>query len=192
MTIEDIIAACQDEDARFRRALKLVLDMECEFLADGKTIRVEKVPGDSGGITFAGIDAESHPRFPFDKPTTYHVWKTYFDCYWQPLYCSQLPSPVGEVLFSQGVNQGTKIVTRMLQLALNDYGANVIVDSSIGNYTIQACWTPGVKPEDLSRAFLSKSKKRYAAIVAGNPSQEKFLHGWNNRVFQIQQEYQLD
>lgn len=192
MTISDIIAATQECNARFRRALKCVLDMECEYLADGVTIRTENVLDDSGGTTFAGIDASTHPAFPFSNPTAYHVWKTYFDCYWEPLYCSQLPSPVGEVLFIQGVNQGQRIVARMLQFSCNDYGAHLTVDSSIGQQTIRACWTPGVNSQDLAKSFLSKSKQRYEAIVAGNPTKQKFLNGWNNRVFQIRQEFQLD
>lgn len=181
MTISDIIASCANQTGSFRKALRIVLLEECEFQHDGETIRLEKVPGDSGGLTFAGIDHSSHPEFPFDHSQPYHVWQTYLESYYRPLRCSEMPSAIGVLLFCQGVNQGVGTAARLLQFALNDYGCHLTVDGKIGEQTLKALWA---QPDTtaVGMAFLAKSRKHYADIVEKNPSQQRFLMGWNIRI----------
>jgi lysozyme family protein len=183
MTKADIIASAlaANQNAAFRKALSFLIDWECEYRADGVTIRNEKVPGDAGGLTFAGIDQRSHPDFPYDNPKPSDVWLAYKDDYWTPLRCAEMPSPVALVIFVQGSNQGIGAAARMLQDALNDYGSRLTVDGIIGQNTLQASWK--VPDSDgLAMAFLAKSRQRYLKRVAERPDQEKFLNGWLNRV----------
>jgi len=187
MTITDIMASAASQTGSFRKALKMVLMEECEFQHDGETIRTEKVPFDTGGITFAGIDRASHPDFPFDHPQPYHVWQTYLDNYYRPLRCSEMPSAIGILVFCQGVNQGVGTAGRLLQFALNDYGCHLTVDGKIGEQTLKAIWS---QPDTtaIGMAFLAKSRKHYADIVEKNPSQQRFLMGWNSRIDGLKRE----
>jgi lysozyme family protein len=187
MKIEEIIVAAADKSARFRKALAFTLRAECEFDSDGE-IRCENVPGDSGGLTFAGIDHASHPNFPFDDPNPSDVCQVYWNSYWEACACDQLPTPVGEVVFVQAVNQGVGAAKRMLQFALNDYGAHLVVDGMFGPKTIDAAQhVPNAS--ELAQAFLQKSRRRYQAIVAAVPGDAKFLNGWMNRLDGIQQTF---
>lgn len=189
MQKSDILASAlaANQNAAFRKALAFVLDAECEYLHDGVTIRNENVPGDAGGLTFAGIDQSSHPDFPYANPKPSDVWLTYKDDYWTPLRCAELPSPVAFVVFAQGINQGKGAAAIMLQEALNDYGSRLPVDASIGQNTLQAAWKV---PDStgLAMAFLGKSRQRYLKRVAERPDQEKFLHGWLARISALQRE----
>ena len=187
MTIADIIASAAGQSSEFRKGLATVLATECEFTHDGVTIRNENVAGDSGGLTFAGIDHASHPDFPFSDPQPFHVWQAYLDSYWRPLRCSEMPAPVALCLFVQGVNQGVGAASRMLQMALNDYGSHLTIDGQIGTRSLQAAWK--VPDSDgLALAFLAKSRRRYLERVAERPDQEKFLNGWLARIEGLKKE----
>jgi lysozyme family protein len=87
----------------------------------------------------------------------------------------------------QGVNQGTRTAIRMLQHSINDYGAGLTVDGIIGEKTRRSAMA---SPDStgLAMAFLQKSRRRYEAIIAGNPSLEKFRNGWMNRLEAIKKE----
>lgn len=186
MTITDIISSAAAQSARFRNALKLLLDLECEFENDGQTIRSENVEGDSGGLTFCGIDHASHPDFPFQSPTCLDVWQTYKKEYWDILTCDSLPRPVGEMLFIQAVNLGSGRCVRLLQEALNDYGSHLTIDGRMGDNTRKAAWAVPTSSE-LGIAFLAKTLRKYRELGVGHNAQ--FLNGWTNRVAKIRAAY---
>jgi lysozyme family protein len=98
-----------------------------------------------------------------------------------------LPSPVQEVAFVQGVNQGTRTAIRMLQNAINDYGFSIAVDGILGEKSRRAAMAV---PDStgLAMAFLQKSRRRYEAIIAGNPRLERFRRGWMNRLEAIKRD----
>jgi len=179
------IAACP---ARFRQALSILLPLECEFESDGETIETENVPGDSGGRTFAGIDQSSNPTFPYENPTPSAVVATY-KREWNHLRACELPHPVGVALFVQGTNQGARPCQIMIQSAINDFGGKVAVDGRIGPATVRAAWN--INGEDLTRAFLAKSRARYKAIILRRPALKKFEEGWLNRVAAIEKALSL-
>ncbi len=66
------------------------------------------------------------------------------------------------------------------QQALNELGYNLAVDGKIGNRTIEAI--NSVNSEKFLEKYHSLQRKFYHSIVAGKPSQRKFLKGWLNRV----------
>jgi len=182
MKIQDIlvsanISACP---ARFREALAILLPLECAFEHDGETIRMEEVPGDSGGRTFAGLDEATWGPlgFPYDAPSPSAVVKCY-ECEWNRLRCCELTSTVGIALFIQATNQGDERCEMMLQHAINDYGGKVTVDGVIGPDTIRAAWK--INSEDLARAFLAKSQARYKQILLTGRDL-RFGDGWMNRI----------
>ena len=188
MKRSDILNAAEDAGlpSRFRKSLGLVLRWECVYLPDGETIRWENDPDDPGGATFAGLTVK-HDRIapPPAEPTARAIAAHYYECDWLPF--AGLPSPVQEVCFVQGVNQGTRTAVRMLQNAINDYGANIIVDGILGEKTRRSAMA---SPDStgLAMAFLQKSRRRYEAIMVGNPRLEKFRNGWMNRLEAIKRE----
>ena len=188
MTIADIISSAAAEPAVFRKGLASILRNECEYESDGVTIRCEEVPGDSGGLTFAGIDHSSHPDFDFTHPTPLSVWQTYREHYFQPLRCAEFPTPLSVISFVQSVNQGVKEVAKLIQWALNDYGSRLVIDGKVGDQTLKAAW---VCPDSfgLAAAFLAKSKRHYAEIVSRIPRDAIFLKGWNNRIENLRSEF---
>lgn len=186
MTITDIIVSSAEQSSRFRKALRILLDLECEFEPDGIRIRSENVQGDSGGLTFCGIDHASFPAFPFESPTPFDVWQTYKREYWDLLSCDTLPTPVGEMLFLQSVNLGIGRSVRLLQEALNDYGSHLTIDGRLGDNTKKAAWACPTS-QDLGNAFLAKTLRQYKEIAVGEKA--KFLTGWTNRVEQIRKAY---
>ena len=80
----------------------------------------------------------------------------------------------------------------MLQQAINDYtlpSNQIKVDGFVGPNTIKASWK--INPEDLTRAFLAKSRARYKDIVSRIPSDQKFFDGWINRISAIENSFGL-
>jgi lysozyme family protein len=188
MKRSDILAAAAGAGlpARFRKSLGLLLRWECVYEPDGETIRWENDPADPGGATFAGLTV-LHDKIapPPAEPTARAVAAHYYESDWMPF--AGLPSPVQEVCFVQGVNQGTRTAIRMLQNAINDYGANLAVDGILGEKSRRAAMAV---PDStgLAMAFLQKSRRRYEAIIAGNPRLERFRNGWMNRLEAIKKE----
>jgi len=192
MTIHDILAdGTRPRLPRFLQALAILLPLECAFERDGVTIRMECVPGDSGGRTFAGIDESSHPGFPFDHPTPCAVLDTY-ETEFDLLRSGELPRPVGEALFLQSTNQGDERCEKMLQQAINLFNTpsgQIVADGIIGANTVRAAWR--INANDLTRAFLAASRSRYRDICANCPGDQKFASGWMNRITAIEQAYAL-
>ncbi len=180
MKPSDIISAAEPFGVRFQRWLEFVLRWECEFNSAGN-IRTENVHGDGGGLTFAGIDQRSHPKFNYSNPKAYEVAKIYHDQYWAPARADALSFPVGEVVANFAVNMGLRPAVKMLQTAINilpDRGSTV-VDGVIGAQTIHAALEED--GEKLADLIEDEADERYRNIVAARPSQRKFLQGWLNR-----------
>ena len=188
MKRQDILEAAEKAGLphRFRKSFGLVLRWECVYEADGETIRWENDPDDPGGATFAGLTVK-HDGIepPPAEPTPEKIVTHYYEHDWMPF--AGLPSPVQEVCFVQGVNQGTRTAARMLQFAINDYGARLTVDGQLGPNTRRAAMAV---PDStgLAMAFLAKSRRRYETIIQANPTLEKFRQGWMNRIDAIKRE----
>lgn len=119
----------------------------------------------------------------------------YHHCFWKRLNADNLPRPIGEMMFDQGVNAGLGSARRLLQLAINrclvrataaSKPAQLNVDGAIGTATIDAMnwvlrWGALGMPA-LVDAFRTEVRLRYRAIADRNPSQKKFLKGWLARA----------
>jgi lysozyme family protein len=100
--------------------------------------------------------------------------------YWDVNKCDELPAGVDYVVFDFGVNAGIKRAAKFLQQALG-----VEADGSIGEGTVEACMNSDV--QSLIKAFSEVKDNFYRGLVEKNPHQEKFLHGWLNRVASVEQ-----
>lgn len=117
----------------------------------------------------------------------------YHHCFWKRMDCDNLPRPVGEMMFDQGVNAGIGSARRLLQLAINrclvraaSAPPQLKVDGAIGKQTLDAMnwvlrWGALGMPA-LTDAFRVEVRLRYRAIADRDPSQKKFLKGWLARA----------
>lgn len=123
----------------------------------------------------------------------------YHRCFWTPLGCETWPAPIGEMLFDQGVNGGMNAAKKLLQRALNQsliearqkFGSNTSpdplkVDGVLGVKTREALvWVlryPSMRMPAIVANYRAAVRERYRAIVARNPSQQRFLRGWLARA----------
>lgn len=180
MTIDDILSESRasGQSERFTRWLGFVMNWECVFGHDGKTIVCENVAGDAGGLTFAGIDQTSHPHFPFENPHPFDVVAVYLADAWKPLRAEEIGFPAGEITANFAVNMGLHPAVIFLQEAI-DNQAHVNVDGKIGDETVstaQRC-----SGTMLANDMEHLADARYRRIADATPRDRKFLAGWLNR-----------
>lgn len=174
MTIKDILYhASEKQSPRFVQWLEFILSWECAFEKDGITIRIEEVPGDSGGKTVCGIDEASHPNFPFNNWTAEDVVQAYLKDAWNLL--SSLKFPVCEVVSNFAVNLGLGNAVRLLQEATEAQNS-ITIDGKLGPKTISTANSINVfrLVEDIESA----ADARYRRIAYDHPIDRKFLAGW--------------
>jgi lysozyme family protein len=183
MTIADILSATNTAgySSRFRRWLAFCLKWEVATDNDGN-IWLEDVPGDSGGLTFAGLTAK-HDGMTADV-TAIWVGYTYRERYWIKSQAEALPMAVGECVANYALNCGPARAARFLQSALLDFGmgtlskGGVTVDGILGPRSLACSWKVPSSRE-LAIAVISKGNAYYRGIATGE--REKFLRGWLNR-----------
>lgn len=164
--------------AEFEHAFKKMIQNEGGFV-------LHKVPGDRGGLTYAGISKRYHPEWPgwdyigkkeIDSPEiTPMVRQFYKEKYWNKIKGDEITEQtIAETIFDFAVNAGTKTSIKLAQVVVS-----TIPDGVLGPKTLAKI--NSVDPEKFSLAFFSAKITRYAQICSKNPSQKKFLLGWINR-----------
>jgi lysozyme family protein len=130
---------------------------------------------------------------------TAQVEKFYLDNYWRPARLSQLDQEIAEEIFDTGVNQGLGTAVKYFQKALNALNRNakdypdMKVDGGLGPLTIAAykCLLKTKNRPSRSHSKIIKvllklmnyyQMERYVSIIDRDPSQEKFMFGWTERV----------
>lgn len=148
-------------DAMFDKALDFVLAREGGYA---------NIPGDSGGATNKGITQRTYnawlkknglPRKNVRNITDAEVRTIYYNEFWKPLGCSKLPSNVAMFIFDTGVNMGTGRAREYLRRYNNGESLNSLMDAR---------------------------ENKYRNIAAANPSKQKFLNGWMNRMGSLRTE----
>jgi len=144
------------------------------------------VPGDRGGMTYAGISRKYNPDWDgwacidsgeYESPELMDsVRSFYYDWYWRRIGGSDIDSqPIANVLFDFSVNSGVRTAVRLAQQVLG-----VPADGVIGSQTIGAI--NSVDSDGFVSHYALAKVARYAAIVNRDRSQNKFLLGWVNRT----------
>jgi len=147
-------------------AITFVLGIEGGYVND---------PMDAGGETKYGISRRSYPHLDIASLTRDAAEKIYWEDYWAPLRCDQLPPALAVAVFDGGVNQGVPAAARMLQLAVR-----VHADGVIGPQTLNAAHGDS---QGLSvPRFLAIRGVRYAST----PGFDLYGVGWLGRLFQLQ------
>lgn len=117
-------------------------------------------------------------------------------CFWNRLNCEGFPRPLGEAMFDQAVNGGLAAARKLLQRAINEaslclapHPAPLKVDGAIGAATRGmldlVLSTPGCGMPLLMDEYRQAAADRYRAIVAHDPSQQRFLKGWLRRANEL-------
>ena len=184
---------------RFDDAFKIVLDFEGGYVND---------PDDKGGETNYGITASTLNsakvkgwiplNVTIQNIKIEHAKIIYKKGYWDAVQADSLPHPLDLIMFDSAVNHGPNAAVKLLQKSLNALlpYTELVVDGIIGPLTLRAVnnyvglgIVPGMYPNSniryLCMDVLMNRIELYLSIVTNNKSQEKFLKGWLNRVFNL-------
>lgn len=172
--------------AGFNEAVEKVLKHEGGFVND---------PLDRGGATNFGITQAVYDAWvrktknnPTYKSTVAEIKNMpignakliYKTNYWDAIGGDNIKYySVAFALFDQAVNRGVGAVSKQVQQVLN-----LPQDGKLGPKSIEAL--NKLSDKDFLNQFYLMAKKSYESIVDKNPTQEKFLNGWMNRLNSLQ------
>lgn len=158
---------------KFEKAFAYVIENEGGYVFD---------KNDLGGETKFGITKKNYPSLNIRDLTLEDAKKIYYRDFWQKGRFEEIDDEkVATQLFDLSVNLGIRSAVIVLQRALRSVGKNVQEDGLMGSETLLA--TSNSDPRCLLAAIKSEAAGYYRQIAAKNPSQQKFLKGWLNRVY---------
>ena len=157
-----------------------------KMIADEGGFVLHTIPGDTGGMTYAGIARNKNPNWGGwnlidhneinNALLTSFVRAFYKTEFWDRLRGDEVANQVvAESVFNFGVNTGLSVAVKLAQLIV---GATP--DGAVGDKTLQKF--NNVEPEAFRKAYALAKITRYADICNKNRTQSKFLLGWINRT----------
>jgi lysozyme family protein len=157
-----------------------------KMIADEGGYVLHTIPGDTGGMTYAGIARNKNPNWGGwnlidhneinNALLTSFVRAFYKTEFWDRLRGDEVANQVvAESVFNFGVNTGLSVAVKLAQLIV---GATP--DGAVGDKTVEKFGN--VEPEAFKKAYALAKITRYADICNKNRSQSKFLLGWLNRT----------
>lgn len=93
-------------------------DSACQFVIAEEGGYVNN-PADPGGETKYGISKRAHPDKNIAKLTVGDARQIYFEQYWLPCKCDELPPAIAMALFDSAVNAGPAQAIKWLQAAVH-------------------------------------------------------------------------
>ena len=157
-----------------------------KMLHDEGGMQLTNIPGDRGGMTYAGIARNANPdwagwqyidRKDFGSATQL-VREFYKVNFWDRVRGDELTNQaIAETIFNFSVNTGVSVAAKLAQLIVG-----VTPDGAIGTKTVErlnVCTAEKFLP-----AYALAKISRYAQICNKDRSQSKFLLGWINRTLQ--------
>lgn len=169
-------------NTNFKIGLKIVLDIEGGFVND---------PVDPGGATNMGItqkiynlflSKEHKPERSVKSIEPKEVEYIYYNYFWLPSKCNELPDMIDVFHFDTAVNCGNGMAAKILQTALNA-NEKIKVDGIIGKITLDAIKKYTI-PELLACYNVAR-EIYYEIIIEKNQSLKKFEKGWQNRLTKL-------
>jgi len=154
-----------------------------KMLHDEGGMQLTNIPGDRGGMTYAGIARNANPdwagwqfidRKDFGSATQL-VREFYKVNFWDRVRGDELTNQaIAETIFNFAVNTGVGVASKLAQLIVG-----VTPDGAIGTKTIERlniCTAEKFLP-----AYALAKIQRYVDICMKNRDQSKFLLGWVRR-----------
>jgi lysozyme family protein len=164
--------------ANFEQAFEKMIRDEGGFV-------LHTVPGDTGGMTYAGIARNKNPQWPGwtlldhneNSPLLTGMVRNFYKVeFWDRIRGDEIANQtVAENIFNFGVNTGISVAVKLAQLIV---GATP--DGAIGPKTIEKL--NAVESESFKKAYALAKITRYVDICNKNRAQSKFLLGWLNRT----------
>lgn len=138
---------------------------------------------DKGGETKFGISKVNHPNVDVANLTEEQAIEIYKKQYWDTTNIPRLKDKrIAQKLFDMSVLMGHKQAVIMLQRALLASGRDVLTDGDLGRKTVKKV-NECTNMEGLLWCFIGEIANYFRDVVQVNPSQRKFLDGWNNRAY---------
>lgn len=168
---------------RFDDCLKIILHFEGGYSDD---------PADRGGACNFGItqktfDSYRHDIGLSDRPvkliSSDEVSAIYKLYYWFAAKCPLLPEPIDLYTFDAAVQHGPKRAIKQLQRALGISDDGVWGPKSIDALQ-EELMAENIK--EIARNLLAIRLDFYDAIVDRDPTQERFIVGWKNRIAKLE------
>lgn len=169
--------------ASFDVFLPVLLRFEGGFVDD---------PADPGGATNKGITMQTfracarnvlgiEPTLGNLKALTdEQAGQIYRPLYWNKVQGDDITSQnLANMVCDFYVNAGVN-ASKLLQTILTEMGATLIIDGVIGAASLQAL--NGVDQSEVYRRYKGRRIQYYQNLVQNQPSLNKFLKGWLNRV----------
>jgi lysozyme family protein len=162
---------------RFARIYQIVMKYEGGYVNH---------PNDPGGETYKGISRRAHPNWEgwklIDQKKAVPedlVRRFYYEQFWKPLRCEEMPKPVGEYLFDFAVNAGIRQAVITIQAAVN-----VTTDGVLGPITMEAIRRSEVRM--LMYELVVRRIDFYLSITLQRRKQlEAFFLGWIRRTIEV-------
>ena len=132
---------------------------------------------DKGGLTKFGISQRAFPDIDIKGLTVEKAKALYFKEYWVKGRCGDLPKYLQYIHFDSCVNHGPGTAARLLQKGIGE--EYVKIDGDFGQKTFENSYRCSLADYVAQRALY------YAKIVKSDPTQIKFLVGWNNRLVNV-------
>lgn len=151
-------------------------------------------PDDRGGPTKYGITKRVYERWlgrsvskdEMRNMPLENAVNIYKEEYFIQPKVQDLPLLLQHVTFDMCVNHGQRQGVKILQTALQSFpeGVNLTLDGRIGPQTVRAAVKTIARhgPSEVLAAIVAERRKFYHAIIANDPSQEKFQGGWFKRA----------
>lgn len=144
-------------------------------------------PADHGGATNYGITEATYAKFKGHAVTRADVKAMpladaiaiYKSEYWDHSF-EMLDVAVATAIFDWGVLHGPANAKKLAQTCANQLGCKLVVDGQLGPSSIAAL--NSLRAKTFVTAFVAGMKEWFKEDVAKNPSQARFLAGWDNRA----------
>ena len=158
-----------------------------KMLRDEGGMQLTDIPGDRGGMTYAGIARNPNPQWAgwalvdrkeFGGPLTSMVREFYRLNYWDRIRGDELRSQeIAETIFNFAVNTGTGVAIKLAQVIVG-----AVPDGGIGPKTVELL--NQCTAEKFVPTYALAKIQRYVNICLKDRSQSKFLLGWTRRALE--------
>jgi lysozyme family protein len=143
---------------------------------------------DTAGATRWGLITDDLKTYYHDQTKTWQdvknltkdeAFKIYKKLYWDAFKADEIKNDsLAHFIVDGAINQGKGTITKYIQQV-----CGITADGIFGSATLAA--VNAHNPEELFEGLKQKRLEKYHRIVENNPSQQRFIKGWINRLNSI-------